>query len=171
MVILLALLSTPANSQADRFEYCGSKPCIEPLRTSCEEMMELYEFQGSCCSLETIPATGGCRITVSFGNCFWYPWCGECDDEERKSTSCNRVFETEANQRPCPVADFDPVKLQKAEDFERPSCSPSMAPSESQDGGSGSGSTSLFSAQNTHTNLVGAATVLVVLVAGAMVGA
>jgi len=168
MVILLALLSTPANSQADRFEYCGSKPCIEPVRTSCEEMMEMYEFQGSCCSLEIIPATRGCRITVSFGNCFWFPWCGECDDEERDRTSCNRVFETDANERPCPVADFDPVRLQKAENFTRPSCSPTMSPtmlSEREDVGSGSTS------QNTQINLVGAATVLVVLVAGAMVGA
>ena len=129
LILSLSILSVFVDSQTDMFNYCGSKPCIEPVRMSCEEMMELYQFQGSCCSLEIIPATGGCRVTVSFGNCFWYPWCGTCDEEEEKASRCNNIFETDANQRPCPVGDFDPVAIQASEDFTTPSCSPSMQPS------------------------------------------
>lgn len=126
---LLSILTVFVNSQTNLLNYCGEKPCIEAVRMSCEEMMERYQFQGSCCSMEIIPSTGGCRITVSFGNCFWYPWCGTCDDDEESATRCNKIFETDANQRPCPVADFDPVAIQASENFTIPSCSPSMQPS------------------------------------------
>jgi hypothetical protein len=128
LLVLLSALATTVESQTDMYNYCGEKPCIEPLRMSCEEMIDTYRFQGSCCSMETIPQTGGCRITVSFGNCFWYPWCGECDAVDEVNSRCNNIFETDANQRPCPVADFDPVAIQASEFYERPSCSPTMAP-------------------------------------------
>lgn len=160
-VLLTALLmstfvAVPVNSQSDLMNYCGTQPCIEPVRMSCDEMMERYEFQGSCCSLAVIPQTGGCRITVSFGNCFWYPWCGTCEEDEEIVGRCNNIFETDANQRPCPVGDFDPVEIQQSENFTQPSCSPSMAPTDNSDsengerggGGSSSGPSRMGSPNN-----------------------
>lgn len=128
ILLVLVLLSTKVHSQTDMINYCGEKPCIEPLRMSCEEMIETYEFQGSCCSMEVISATGGCRISVTFGNCFWYPWCGDCDESDEVTSRCNNIFETDADQRPCPAGDFDPIAIQAQIDFERPSCAPTMAP-------------------------------------------
>jgi len=109
--------------------YCGAKPCIEPTSMSCEEMIETYEFQGSCCSLETISATKGCRLTVSFGNCFWFPFCGLCEEDDQKDGGrCNNVFETDANIRPCPEGDYNPLEIQSDPAWYPPSCSPSMSP-------------------------------------------
>jgi len=92
---------------------------------SCEEMIETYEFQGACCSMESIPATKGCRITVSIGNCFWYPFCGTC--EEGDPSKCNKQFTTDAGIT-CPMVDFNPLEAQKAVGFQRPSCAPTMVP-------------------------------------------
>lgn len=128
LLILLSSLAVTVNAQTNLQNYCGTKPCIEPVLMSCEEMIERYQFQGSCCSLETIPATGGCRLTVSFGNCFYYPWCGECDEFEAGKSRCNNIFTTDANQRPCAQGDYDPLKIQSSIAYEPPSCPPSMAP-------------------------------------------
>ena len=128
VLVLLSIFSLVVNSQTDMMNYCGEKPCIEPVRMSCPEMIEKYRFQGSCCSMERIGATGGCRITVGFGNCFWYPWCGTCEGEEETASRCNNVFETGAQQE-CPVGDFDPIEIQASADYTTPSCAPSMAPS------------------------------------------
>jgi len=171
--VLLALLSNFAvlvNSQADLVSYCGIKPCIEALRMSCEELIESYQFQGSCCSMESIPQTGGCRVTVSFGNCFWYPWCGVCDKDDNKASRCNNIFETDANQRPCPVADFDPVEIQQSENFTIPSCSPSMSPSDYSmlEDGEDSSAVSSISLVSTTAVMTGAAAVLVAVIAAAV---
>lgn len=128
LLILLSSLAVTVNAQTNLQNYCGTKPCIEPVLMSCEEMIERYQFQGSCCSLETIPATGGCRLTVSFGNCFYYPWCGECDEIEAGKSRCNNIFTTDANQRPCAQGDYDPLKIQSSIAYEPPSCPPTMAP-------------------------------------------
>lgn len=130
MTMIISVLAVFVNAQTDLLNYCGSKPCIEPVRMSCEEMIERYRFQGSCCSMESMPATGGCRVTVSFGNCFWYPWCGTCDEDEEVTSRCNNIFETDANQRPCPSGDFNPLEIQASLGFEVPSCAPSMQPSD-----------------------------------------
>ena len=130
--------------------YCGAKQCIEPIQMPCEEIIETYKFQGSCCSMTSIPQTNGCRVTVSFGNCFWYPFCGDCDPDDSKDGSrCNNIFTTAANQRPCPVGDFDPLAIQSDPTWSEPSCSPSMAPTEfsvspsmAPSGGGGDASTS-----------------------------
>ena len=115
--------------------YCGDKPCIEPMLISCEEMIETYEFRGSCCSLESITATGGCRLTVSYGNCYWYPFCGVCDELNQKEQSrCHNVFETDANQKPCPLGDYDPLTIQQDPSWYPPSCAPSMSPTNSSMG-------------------------------------
>lgn len=118
-------------AQTELYNYCGEKQCIESTTIPCEEMIETYRFQGSCCSMTYVPQTKGCRITVSYGNCYWDPWCaadheGECDGQH--PSRCGNVFETNANQRPCPVGDYDPLAIQAAVDWYPPSCAPSMAP-------------------------------------------
>ena len=136
MLFLLSSLAVTVNAQTNLINYCGTKPCIEPVRMSCEEMIERYEFQGSCCSLENIPATGGCRLTVSFGNCFYYPWCGECDGIEEERSRCNNIFETDANQPQCAQGDYDPLKIQSSIVYEPPTCPPTKAPTPAPSSGS-----------------------------------
>ncbi|MGK3759878.1 MAG: hypothetical protein ACI8RD_012195 [Bacillariaceae sp.] len=112
--------------------YCGVKSCIEALSMPCEEVIETYKFQGSCCSLESVPQLNACRITVSYGNCFWYPFCGDCDANDQKELSrCNNLFETDANIRPCPTGSFDPLAIQSNPEWTPPSCSPTMSPTNS----------------------------------------
>lgn len=162
-LVLLFTLAATVNSQTDLLNYCGFKPCIKAVRMSCEEMIELYEFQGSCCSLDTIPATGGCRLTVSVGNCFYYPWCGECDEEEEERTQCNKIFETGAEET-CPDGVYNPLAIQSAENFTAPSCAPSMAPDmEAESGSSTTNTRSLVSLVMTAT--VGLSMVIVAFVA------
>lgn len=178
LVLCLSILAAFVNSQTDRLTYCGFKPCIEAVRMSCEEMMDLYQFQGSCCSLEIIPSTGGCRVTVSYGNCFWYPWCGTCEKEEEKASRCNIEFQTDADQRPCPEGDFDPVAIQAAENFTSPSCSPTMQPSASsmlKDESAAAPPTSVIIGWNQHwwarAATTGAVAVLVAAIAVAVAAA
>mmetsp|Transcript_13581 Transcript_13581/g.21849 ORF Transcript_13581/g.21849 Transcript_13581/m.21849 type:complete len:174 (-) Transcript_13581:947-1468(-) len=127
------LVSTvPVSSQQTEQFFCGTGECIIPLRLSCEQMIEEYEFQGSCCSMESIPETRGCRVRVANrGNCFWYPYCGLCDmsDEE---IGCNTVYTTESDNS-CPDSEFDPLfqnTTNQNMNRTRPSCVPTMAPSE-----------------------------------------
>ena len=150
-VVLFALLSIVVVQVVDAQttqNYCGAKPCIEPIDMPCEEAIETYKFQGSCCSMEHIPQTNGCRITVSFGNCFWYPFCGDCDaDDAKEGGRCNNIFETAADQRPCPAGDFDPLAIQSALTWSLPSCAPSMAPTKVSmpvNSGGGGGGASTF---------------------------
>jgi hypothetical protein len=100
-------------------------------------MIEQYRFQGSCCSLESVPQTLGCRLTVAdTGNCFWYPYCGVPDplDEE---ISAGIEFTTDATDE-CPESEFDPLFLNTSHpDYIPPedrnndnvTCVPTMAPS------------------------------------------
>lgn len=167
--VILVLLSTFAvlvDSQTDLINFCGDKPCIEPVRMSCQEMIQKYQFQGSCCSMEDIPQTGGCRVKVTFGNCFWYPWCETCEEEEEVLSRCNNIFETSANERPCPAGDYDPLEIQKSVDFTQPSCSPSMAPSQMPIGDDSSARSNLLSVTSVTTGVVA---VLVAVVAAAFV--
>lgn len=119
--------------------YCGDKPCIEPLSISCEEVLQKYQFQGSCCSLESIPETRGCRLRVTFGNCIWLPICEIdhyvqfCDNND---SMCNRHYITEANERPCPRYDYDAIEEQSKPNWSPPSCAPSMAPATIEAGSS-----------------------------------
>ena len=135
LVLVVALFAIQVQAQggsATIKNYCGVKACIEPLSMTCEEMIDRYEFQGSCCSLESVPQINGCRVTVSYGNCFWYPWCGDCDENDQKEISrCNNVFETDANVRPCPAGSFDPLAIQSDPEWSPPSCSPTMSPTDS----------------------------------------
>ena len=122
--MLVGLSSKVVTSQLVEQVFCGEQSCIVPLRLSCEEMIEQYEFQGSCCSMESIPQTRGCRITIeAAGNCYWAPRCGvpldECqfDDQLR----CHTIFET-GSTNACPSSDFDPFANTTAV------CPPTAAP-------------------------------------------
>lgn len=169
LLVLLSTLAVLVDSQTDLNNFCGvEKPCIEPVRMSCQEMIEKYQFQGSCCSMVDIPQTGGCRVTVTFGNCFWYPWCGTCEEDEEVVSRCNNIFETGANQRPCPVGDYDPLEIQKSLAYDQPSCAPSMAPSEPPTGDGSSARSNLLSATSVTTGVLA---VLVAVVAAAFVAA
>jgi hypothetical protein len=87
-------------------------------------MIEQYDFQGGCCSMEPIPETRGCRLTVSNrANCFWYPKCGECDTTDEE-IGCNIVYLTESDGT-CPPSEYDPVAESKNGTV---SCVPTMAP-------------------------------------------
>ncbi|KAL3940260.1 MAG: hypothetical protein SGARI_001051 [Bacillariaceae sp.] len=119
------MASVVAQDAAEPF-YCGQSPCIVPMRLSCEEMIEKYHFQGSCCSMESIDATRGCRLTVADrGNCFWYPYCGFPDPFEDEIGD-NVIYSTDSDAV-CPESQFDPV----GESANRTdvSCVPTMAPS------------------------------------------
>eukprot|EP00536_Pseudo-nitzschia_multiseries_P005039 jgi/Psemu1/303081/fgenesh1_kg.91_\ len=132
VIVLLysAFLFDYANAQGTGQTYCGDEPCFIPLRSSCQDLIDNYKFQGSCCALEIIPATGGCRITVGFGNCFWYPFCGDCpvDGDLFVQDKCNIIHETDAVAKVCPKFDYDPLQIQNDPLWETSSCAPSMAP-------------------------------------------
>lgn len=115
--------------------YCGEAPCIIPLRLSCEEMIAQYSFQGSCCAMESIPETRGCRVTVADrGNCYWYPYCGEPDplDEEIGAG----IEYTTDSELECPLSEFDPLFLNESSpDFipaenrtDNVTCPPTLTP-------------------------------------------
>jgi len=130
VLVSSAFLVDNADASGTGQTFCGEEPCVIPLRSSCEYMLENYQFQGSCCALEIIPATGGCRITVGYGNCFWYPFCGDCEKDGALyvKDQCNVVFETNALEKVCPKYDYDPLVLQNVPNFRTGSCAPSMAP-------------------------------------------
>jgi hypothetical protein len=160
LVVSIAIIGTsfwmsPVASQTfSNKRYCGTEPCIIPLRLSCEQMIEEYKFQGSCCSMESIPETRGCRVTVADrGNCYWYPYCGMPDplDEE---ISAGFEHTTDSDQE-CPESEFDPLFLNTSSpDYISPenrtnvTCDPTMAPS-SPDGTDGSSDSPAGSSGNT----------------------
>lgn len=141
IVLSCALLA----GSAQRLTNCGLAACVIPLNSiSCLELLETYTFQGSCCSLEDIPATGGCRIRVAgAGNCVWTPNCEAC-----LSTSSEEcwVYETSTTDE-CPVLqyDYDAIAYQASMNSTA-SCSPTqapVAPSAAPQDGSGAPSLSL----------------------------
>lgn len=129
---LLFLFSDATNAMPELLNFCGSEPCIKDVPMSCADMIDTYQFQGSCCSIEILPETIGCRITVSTGNCYWYPWCGKCEEEDEAVSKCNNLFETDAKQD-CKEGRFDPVELQQSEVFSVPECDPTISPTDSPD--------------------------------------
>jgi hypothetical protein len=126
IVLVVLLMATAGHAQTTPF-FCGDQDCIIALRLSCEEMIEQYHFQGSCCSMVPMPETRGCRLTVSNrGNCFWYPYCGECDTTDA-GIGCNLIYETES-EGTCPPSDYDPVTDGLNRTEEGVSCAPTIAP-------------------------------------------
>lgn len=83
-------------------QYCGDlKECrivIEAL--TCTKLAKEYDFFGSCCHLEDIPGTDGCRVRVhAKGNCAWISKCNpsQCDP----IYGCNIEYQTD-NTDECP---------------------------------------------------------------------
>ena len=146
---VLLLLSSSSSSpvvqvfveaQAVANAFCVDPGCIIPVDETCEAMIEKYEFQGSCCSMESIPETRGCRITIAAeGNCYWFPRCATpqsitaCQNDP--NIRCHTIFETDTT-RSCPTSQFDPYVNVTS------TCPPTQAPAPTQpptDGGSPSG--------------------------------
>jgi len=102
---------------------------------SCEDLLRDYIFSGSCCSLETILLTGGCRVRVgNNGNCAWTPRCGVCDKE---NIQCNQQFKT-GTSAVCPDTEFDALEIQArtqapGSETDAPTCAPLPTPSGNQD--------------------------------------
>ena len=119
-----ALVAGKALAQFSNIVDCGASPCLQAVSLSCEELLEEYEFQGSCCQLQSIPQTRGCRVEVFNGNCFWFPKCVPCVDGD--GPDCNRQFQSVSPEQ-CPTLEFDAIEFQ-ANREEEPSCSPSMMP-------------------------------------------
>eukprot|EP00980_Cylindrotheca_fusiformis_P028229 scaffold22588_cov114-Cylindrotheca_fusiformis.AAC.1 len=90
---------------------CGEFQCVEDLKISCDTLVTEYVLQGSCCSLEPIPAYNGCRVTVGSGNCYWTPKCGECplkSDPSWADVKCNMEYRDMTNSA-CPAASDYPT--------------------------------------------------------------
>ena len=118
---VLLLLSTSSSSsvvrvfveaQAVARAFCVDPGCIIPVDETCEAMIEKYSFQGSCCSMESIPETRGCRITIADkGNCYWFPRCSTPESitacQNDPNIRCHTIFETDTTFA-CPTSQFDP---------------------------------------------------------------
>ena len=120
--IIGALVAGKALSQP--LTACGAEPCLRAVSLSCEELLEEYTFQGSCCQLQSIPQTRGCRVEVWNGNCLWSPKCVPCLPGD--GTDCNQEFRSNSPEQ-CPTLEFDAIAYQADQD-EEPSCSPTVMP-------------------------------------------
>jgi hypothetical protein len=117
-LVLVATLVESGLGQATPDNFCGPADCIIPLQgLSCEELVEKFDFQGNCCALTSVLATGGCRITVAgaggIGQCYWEPkeQCGACakDSALQTSAQCNLVHESRSTSV-CPADNFNALK-------------------------------------------------------------
>lgn len=127
-----------SDAQTGNLQVCEAD-CSEDLRITCDELVEAYRLQGTCCSLEPIPAYNGCRVRVGGGNCYWTPKCGGCPnrltDGRWPNIKCNMEYRSEVGS--CPTSeyptnwrDFPPTNPSSdaASKWAAYSCSPSMAP-------------------------------------------
>ena len=89
----------------NNLQFCDDRPCIIPLAESCRSLKRNNNFFGSCCFLEDIVGTGGCRVSVyGAGNCAWWPKCGQCTDSDK--FGCGIDYQTK-NAEACPVDRFN----------------------------------------------------------------
>ena len=106
--VSLVIKTCSAVSTQD-YQFCGPQPCYIPLMIPCRKLVNEYNFQGSCCSLVDIPATGGCRVTVAAnGDCAWVPKCGQC----HPSIGCNKIYQTTSTNR-CPASIYKVLHYDK----------------------------------------------------------
>ena len=85
---------------------CIDRPCIVPLAIPCEELVQKMIFLGSCCYLEDVVPTGGCRVSVfGQGNCLWVPRC-ENDAFCESSGQCFTEFRTNSVDA-CPTDTYE----------------------------------------------------------------
>lgn len=104
MKLLLLLLTGFAllNEGRAAIHTCGGEVCKITFALSCSQLIEDYDFTGTCCSLED-KTGGGCSITVSRGFCYWESYSNADDSEYYGSGS----------QTDCPVSLYNPfVKLE-----------------------------------------------------------
>ncbi|KAL3942228.1 MAG: hypothetical protein SGBAC_003537 [Bacillariaceae sp.] len=128
--VLAASLLRSADANANTVVCEGS--CSEDLRISCDDLLNEYTFQGSCCSLEKITGYEGCRVRVGFGNCYWFPKCTDCPlrtEGRWQDIKCGLEYQG-ADGTACPTSDYptvfkDPYPEGVWQDY---SCSPSAAP-------------------------------------------
>jgi hypothetical protein len=104
MKYLLVLLSSILLSTLGLFYY-GIDPCLIPLALSCKEVVEGYNWQGSCCSLIDIPGTGGCRIHVAGGEIVFGCSNLECDP----ANFCNEEHVTDTTKDACAESIYNPL--------------------------------------------------------------
>mmetsp|Transcript_16424 Transcript_16424/g.40064 ORF Transcript_16424/g.40064 Transcript_16424/m.40064 type:complete len:185 (-) Transcript_16424:347-901(-) len=154
-VLLLSSSSSilVVDAQAVANAFCVDPGCIIPVDETCEAMIEKYEFQGSCCSMESVPETRGCRITIANeGNCYWFPRCSTPETivacQNDPNIRCHTIFETDTTNA-CPTSDFDPyVNITTT-------CAPTQAPAEMPSGGGNgsptSGATGWYGMVNART--------------------
>ena len=130
VIVLAASLLRSADANANVVECEGQ--CSEDLRISCDDLLDQYTMQGSCCSLTKITAYDGCRVQVGFGNCYWYPKCEECPlrtEGRWQNVKCGLEYRG-AEGSVCPTSEY-PTNW-KNPPVEGPwndySCAPSAAP-------------------------------------------
>ena len=172
LLLVLAVLLLPPKStttttlllfvQAQvNVEFCGvEKACRIPINDeSCKQLQLRYNFFGSCCHLEEVPGTGGCRVIVTAGgNCGWTPKCSNTVCKE--STKCNIEFQTQ-NTEVCGVDNYNVLSQVQ----EPPKPCPTEAPElpEPTEPPAKSGSTSTFTRTRTITTRTMTMTILVFL--------
>jgi hypothetical protein len=91
----------------DNFEskICGTDPCIVVVPMPCDQMMEEFDFDGTCCSMKSLEDIGACEITVAnMGECQWTPKSGAC----REQVSCDILHKTDSTDA-CPTSPFNPL--------------------------------------------------------------
>eukprot|EP00526_Cylindrotheca_closterium_P022991 CAMPEP_0113627692 /NCGR_PEP_ID=MMETSP0017_2-20120614/14344_1 /TAXON_ID=2856 /ORGANISM="Cylindrotheca closterium" /LENGTH=168 /DNA_ID=CAMNT_0000537961 /DNA_START=59 /DNA_END=565 /DNA_ORIENTATION=- /assembly_acc=CAM_ASM_000147 len=128
--VLAASLFRSADANAQTFLCEGA--CSEDLRITCDELLNEYTLQGSCCSLEKITAYDGCRVRVGYGNCYWWPKCGDCPAQTEgiwSNVKCGLEYQG-AEGNACPASEYptvfkDPYPSGPWQDY---SCAPSAAP-------------------------------------------
>ena len=103
-IVVLCSLFVGTNSQNNLVACAADTFCGAALQISCEELLATHDFQGSCCSLETIELTKGCRVSVTNGgNCYWFPKCGQCDP----ANFCDLIHTASpVNTDPCPASNY-----------------------------------------------------------------
>lgn len=117
----LVILASSLLFKADGAVYsCGPEPCVQDFEDSCEAVIEIYEFSGSCCSLTE--TNGTCSFVTTSDCTFQVKGDTGCVQEEDGSLSCVPAF-TEVTSTlegvECPESDFpDPTILEGILDVE-----------------------------------------------------
>lgn len=128
--VLAGSLLRSADAQDNNRQVCEAQ-CVEDVLLSCDDFLDQYTLQGSCCSLQKITGYSGCRVRVGYGNCYWYPKCGECPGRQEsiwQGIKCGLAYEG-AQGTECPASEY-PTNWKTPNEgvWNDYSCSPSAAP-------------------------------------------
>ena len=98
MMLLLIVVLQLHTVTCQPLEYCDDKPCRIPVNSqSCAQLKKNNDFLGTCCHLQDIQGTGGCRVVVSGpgATCGWTPKCpGTCPT----GSGCNIQYQTASTE-------------------------------------------------------------------------